>query len=380
MIEIREKAKCCGCYGCYNICPKNCIKMKSDNEGFWYPEIDKNVCIKCNLCEKVCPIINTPIKSEQKTIAYACKNKDENIRKNSSSGGVFASICEDIINESGVVFGAAFDENFEVSHTYAKTLEECIKFRGSKYVQSEIRDTFKIVKDYLDKGKVVLFSGTPCQISGLDSYLRKKYENLILIDIACHGVPSPLVYKRYINKLEKKKRANIEEISFRDKSTGWKDYSVRFKFNNGKKIKQFRIDNMYMNGYLKDIFLRPSCYECKFKKPVSSADLTLADYWGVQSKHPEFDDDKGTSLVLVNSEKGKEILKKITPRLEILETDLEYSLKCNPAIIKASKYNKDRDRFFENFSSTDIIKNINQYSKFPLILGIKIKVARIIKR
>ena len=379
MIEINKKSECCGCHGCMNICPKECISMEIDNEGFWYPKVDKNKCINCNLCEKVCPIINTPQKEEFNTIAYACKNKNDKVRLSSSSGGVFTKLCEYVISNNGVVFGAAFNNNFEVEHNEATIFEECEKFRGSKYVQSNIGQTYKKAKKYLDKGRLVLFSGTPCQISGLDAYLRKRYENLILIDIACHGVPSPQVYKRYINKLEKKKKSKIEEISFRDKSTGWKNYSIKFKFKNGKTVKQFRIDNTYMNGYLKDIFLRPSCYTCKFKKPVTSADLTLADYWGVQHKHEVFDDDKGVSLILINSKKGYNIFNNINESLDTIETDLEYATKCNPAIIKPTMYNKDKEAFFDNFNKIDIIKNIDKYSKLPIFLRLKIKLARLIK-
>lgn len=380
MIEIKNKEKCCGCHGCTNVCPKQCISMEVDKEGFWYPKVDKSKCVNCTLCEKVCPIINRQQRGDTEIFAYACKNINDEVRESSSSGGVFILLCEEVINNGGVVFGAAFDEKFNVIHTYAETIEESNRFRGSKYVQSKVGNTYKKAKEFLDKGKIVLFSGTPCQISGLDAYLMKKYDNLILIDIACHGVPSPLVYRSYINKLVKKKGTNIKEISFRDKSTGWKDYSVSFKFKNGKELKQFRIDNTYMNGYLKDIFLRPSCYNCKFKKPVTSADLTLADYWGVQNKHPEFDDDKGTSLILVNSKKGQNLLNKITNKLKIIPTDFEYATKCNPSIIKSSNYNKERDEFFLKFSEQNVIKNIKKYTKLPIILRIKINIARVIKR
>ena len=380
MINITNKEECCGCHGCINICPRKCISMETDNEGFWYPKVNKNKCIECDLCKKVCPIINIQQKHNKEITAYACKNKDDKVRETSSSGGVFALLCENVINEGGVVFGAAFDKEFNVRHTYAETLDECIKFRGSKYVQSKIGDTYKKAKEFLDKGRIVLFSGTPCQIAGLDTYLIKNYKNLILVDIACHGVPSPLVYKSYINTLEKKNRSKIKEISFRDKSTGWKDYSVSFGFENGKKLKQFRTDNTYMNGYLKDIFLRPSCYTCKFKKPVTSADLTLADYWGVQNIHPEFDDDKGISLILINSKKGQDLLNTLTNKLEIIHTNLEYATKCNPVIIKASNYNKEREDFFNKFLVENVIKDIKRYTKLPIILVIKIKISRIIKR
>lgn len=362
MININKKEECCGCHGCSNICPKQCISMKVDNEGFWYPKIDKNICINCNLCVKVCPIIHKPKREREEIKAYACKNKNEKIRIESSSGGVFSLLCKEIINREGVVFGASYDEKFFVRHTYAENLEECIQFRGSKYVQSKIGNTYKEVKKFLNKGKIVLFSGTPCQISGLDSYLMKKYDNLILVDIACHGVPSPLVYKKYIKELEFKNHSKIKSIKFRDKSTGWKNYSFKVDFEKGT-IKEIGYKNIYMQGFLSDIYLRPSCYDCKFKKPVTSADITLADYWGVKQIHNEFDDDKGVSLILVHTYKGEQLLNKISKEMHIIDTNYNHSIKYNQSIVKPIKYNKKRSKFFKNIDKNNIDINIIRYTK-----------------
>ncbi|WP_343338826.1 hypothetical protein TPELB_10230 [Terrisporobacter petrolearius] len=377
MLEITKKEMCCGCYGCINICPKQCISMEIDNEGFWYPDVDKSKCIGCNLCVNACPIINTPQNNVTKISAYACKNKDENIRINSSSGGVFTLLCEDVINNDGVVFGAAFDENFNVKHDYSTTLDGCDKFRGSKYVQSKINDTYRKVKEYLDKGKLVLFSGTPCQIAGLDAFLKNKYENLYLIDIACHGVPSPLVFKKYIKKIEHLNGSKIEAINFRDKSTGWNRYSFKIEFENSC-LTENGYDNIYMKGFLKDVYLRPSCYSCLFKKPITSADLTLADYWGVKNKHAEFDDDRGVSLVLVNSKKGKFMLDAISNRMDVLETDLEFAINYNPCIVSPVKYNPNRKRFFGEFNKSDIEGIIVKYTRNSLKQRVKNKINKII--
>lgn len=189
MIDIKRKEECHGCHGCFNICPKKCISMDIDNEGFWYPKVDKDLCINCNLCEKVCPIINPPTRENNKTIAMAGKNRDEEIRKNSSSGGVFTLLCEIVIKNGGVVFGAEYDKNLNVRHGYSETIEGCSRFRGAKYVQSIIGETYKQVKKFLSEGRQVLFTGTPCQISGLEAYLMKRYDNLLMVDIVCHGVP-----------------------------------------------------------------------------------------------------------------------------------------------------------------------------------------------
>lgn len=382
MINIKKKEECCGCHGCTNICPKQCISMEIDNEGFWYPKVDKSKCIDCSLCVKVCPIINIPRVNENKIITYACKNKINEVRESSSSGGVFTLLCEKIINNGGVVFGAAFDENFNVAHDYAENLEKCIKFRGSKYVQSRIGNMYKKAKEFLDKGRVVLFSGTPCQIAGLETYLIKKYENLIMIDIACHGVPSPKVYRKYIEKIETLNNSKIKSIQFREKSNGWKDYNFKVTFEN-KEFIQKRIDNIYMEGFLKDLYLRPSCYACNFKKPITSADVTLADYWGVQNIHPEFDDDKGVSLILVNTDKGRALIDNISKGMDIMETDYEFAIKNNKYIVMPVKYNKRKDKFFKNIDNNDIESSIYRFTRLSLadkaIKRFKIVAKKIIK-
>ena len=381
MIQINKKSECCGCKACKNICPKDCISMEIDEEGFWYPKVDNEICIGCNMCEKVCPILQIDKHTNTSKIdAYACKNKNEDVRVDSSSGGVFTKLSEYVISNGGLVFGVAYDNDLEVKHKSADKLEDIKQFRGAKYVQSDIGSTYKEAKKALDEEKWVLFSATPCQTFGLNNYLNKKYDKLISVDIACHGVPSPLVYKLYKQKLEKKYKSKLKDINFRSKSTGWKNYSVNFKFENGKIVNQYRIDNTYMNGYLKDLYLRPSCYDCKFKKPNRVSDFTLADYWGVQHKHKEFDDDKGVSLILVNSDKANKIFDEIKDNFDILKTDYDYALKANPSIIKPSTKNNDREVFFENINKMDIIKNIDKYSQDDLILRTKIKTARILNK
>ena len=379
MIEINKKEECHGCHGCFNICPKECISMDKDNEGFWYPNVDKSLCINCNLCEKVCPIINTPKREKNEILAFACKNKNEKIRMQSSSGGVFTLLCEMVIKNGGIVFGAQYDEDFNVCHGYSDTIEGCSKFRGSKYVQSIIGDTYKQAKRFLDLGRKVLFSGTPCQIAGLEAYLMKKYDNLIMIDIVCHGVPSPVVYRKYLTYLKTLNKGIIKNIQFREKSNGWKDYNFKVIFTEGE-FTEKRTDNIYMEGFLKDLYLRPSCYECKFKKPVTSADITLGDYWGVQNIHKEFDDDKGISLILLHTDKGKNIIKEISNEMYIIDTNYEYSIKCNPSIVEPVTYNNKRKSFFYDIEKRNIKKNIYIYTKGNIIEKIIRKIKRIIER
>lgn len=379
MIEISKKSECCGCYGCINACPKKCINMDIDNEGFWYPKVDKDKCINCNLCKHVCPVTNKLQKENFNKIAYACKNKDEKVRRSSSSGGVFTNLCEYVMDNSGIVFGAAFNDKFEVEHMEATTIEECKKFRGSKYVQSKIGETYKDAKKYLNQGKLVLFSGTPCQIKGLNLFLRKKYNNLILVDIVCHGVPSPLVFYRYKDKLNKEYNSEITFITFRDKSNSWKNYRYKISFKNGKVDEKLFTENIYSKGFLNDLYLRPSCYECESKNFKNNSDISLADYWGVQNKHPKFDDDKGVSLVLVNSKKGKKVFDQIYNKIEALETDLEYAISCNPCIIKPVKYNRKREVFFENLNCNNLEKLIYKNTKISFKKKIKNKIKKILK-
>lgn len=374
MLKILNKAECCGCYGCSNICPKQCINMEVDAEGFYYPKVDENICVKCGMCENVCPFLNSIKKVHYDIETYACKNKDYKIRINSSSGGVFWLLCEETINKNGVVFGAAFDSEFNVKHTFAKTLKGCEKFRGSKYVQSSIEESYKRAKEFLDNGKYVLFSGTQCQIKGLNLFLNKNYDKLITADIICHGVPSPKVFNLYKKELSDKYNSNIKSINFRNKKDGWKNYSYSAEFFNKKLYANKFNNDIYMRGFLKNIYLRPSCYECKAKKFKSCSDLSLADYWGGNIIHPDFDDDKGMSLVLVNSAKGEEIFKRVKNNMECLKTDLDHAIKYNPCIVKSVEMNKRRKRFFKKLDDNNIEEAIEATLKVTLMEKIKNKI------
>ncbi|WP_238915428.1 Coenzyme F420 hydrogenase/dehydrogenase, beta subunit C-terminal domain [Clostridium sp. YIM B02555] len=374
MIDIVKKSDCSGCYSCANICPKECINIEVDDEGFGYPVINNGECTKCNLCEKACPVINDPKAQKIEIIAYACRNKNEDIRKSSSSGGVFTLLCEEVIKKGGVVFGAAFDENYEVKHIGAETIEECEKLRGSKYVQSKIGNTYKQAKDFLNNGRLVLFSGTQCQIKGLNLFLNKSYDNLITSEIICHGVPSPKIFKLYKENLKNKYNSNIKDIRFRDKALGWNKFSYVTEFENNKIYSKTLHEDIYMKGFLHDLYLRPSCYECKAKNFTSNSDISLADYWGVEKKHSEFNDDKGISLVLVNTEKGKEIFEKISCGMEVIKSDIGYAISNNPCIVRPVKYNKKREKFFKEAEGKNLEHSIMKYTKTTLGKRIKGKI------
>lgn len=380
MIDIVNKKDCCGCYGCYNICPKNCILMIEDIEGFCYPTVDIDKCINCGLCEKVCPFKNNLSKNEFSSIAYACKSKDEAVRTISSSGGIFNLLCKYAIFNNGVVFGSAFNEKFEVIHTYAESLIDCSKFYGSKYVQSEILDSYKKAKEFLDNGRMVIFSGTQCQIKGLNMFLQKEYMNLITIDIICHGVPSPLIFKKYIDNLMEVNKSEVNVIKFRDKKLGWHKFSYVTEFKSGKIYSETLDKDVFMQGFLKNLYLRPSCYECKAKDYKSNSDFSLADYWGIEKIHPEFDDDKGVSLVILNSKKSLGIFNKITLHMDLIKSDLAHATKYNPAIIKSVNYNKNREKYFKIMDKMNVEKAIAKYIKVSFVKRIKGKIMRQIKK
>lgn len=380
MIEIKDKEDCCGCYACYNICPKQCITMKIDNEGFWYPNVDRDKCINCNLCEKVCPIINPVKRADSKKIAYAGINKDERIRIKSSSGGIFSILAEYIIKNNGIVYGAGFDEDFNINHKRILVSADLDLLRGSKYVQSSIGNIYRQVKNDLERNKQVLFTGTPCQIEGLKSYLKKEYINLVTMDFICHGVPSPLVWKKYLEEMKKSKQENIKNIYFRNKDIGWKVYSLKIIFD--EKIYSNNLNNdLFMKGFLQDVYLRPSCYSCKFKKINRVSDITVADFWGIENILLKMDDDKGTSLIVVHSEKGKQLFDKLSEKMILNGVNLNEAIKYNPSMISSVKYNEKRNSFFAELNSgkklTDLIR---KYTKISFGKRVKNKIKSIIKR
>lgn len=360
MINIEDKTKCCGCFACKNICPKDAISMIEDEYGFKYPKINLEKCINCGLCVKSCPIINKKdIQNFPK--AYAIKNKDLNIRLNSSSGGVFSLIAKKIIDNDGVVFGATFDENFAVNHIMCSSKEELEKLRTSKYVQSNINETYTQAKNELKKGKKVLFTGTPCQISGLISFLGKKYENLYTQDIICHGVPSYRVWKKY---LEYRKKIDNEipiKINFRKKDDGFSSYFMYFKYKNSEYMKK-NTEDLYMKAFLQNLSLRDSCYNCNFKGKNRISDITLADLWGIDKIAPEMNDKKGTSLVFINSEKGKKLLENIKDYIIYKEVDIDEAVKYNKAAIKSVPKNKKRKSFFKNLDKMGFDKLVKKYT------------------
>ena len=397
MIYIEDKKQCCGCSACVQRCPKQCIQMQEDEEGFLYPIVDKNVCIDCGVCEKVCPVLNQG--EERKSLeVYAAFNKNEEIRMQSSSGGLFTILAEQVIQEGGVVFGARFNEDWAVVHDYTETVDGLSAFRGSKYVQSWIGNMFDQAEQFLKQERKVLFSGTPCQIAGLKLYLRKEYENLLTVDFICHGVPSPGVWRKYLEELIGRQGyrknivlfhskpfipnsiRNISRIEFRNKRLGWKKYSFVLTLSvldghgtqNTVLFSEPYNENIFMKGFLADLYLRPSCYACPSKCMKSGSDITIGDYWGIQNVMPEIDDDKGICCVMVNTIKGSLCLSQINVE-KYISSDRTV-IQGNPALIQSVMLSEMRDRFYEQYCNVSLLEQINRLTQLPIVLRSKIWV------
>lgn len=378
MISVKDKTLCCGCSACAMKCPKHCISMQSDSERFLYPVVNETECIDCGLCEKVCHELHSY--DERKPLnVYAAINKDEQIRMNSSSGGIFYLLAEKTISEGGVVFGARFDEEWQVVIDYAETLEDVKPFIGSKYVQARTSTAYKDAETFLKQGRKVLFSGTPCQTAGLHHYLRKKYENLTVVDFVCHGVPSPKVWGRYLEEVVKAGKQAINDVKFRNKGNGWKKFNFVLTYSQEEKsysLCSWHQQNHYMRAFLSNMILRPSCHDCRAKQGRSHSDITIADFWGINAEMPEMDDDKGTGLVLVNTEKGRNALdwNKVTYK----ESSFEVASKHNPGLSSMTKLYPKRGEFFANLDTSDSVINLIEKSLRPtLIKRVRITLGRL---
>ncbi len=351
MITISDKTLCCGCTACVTACPAQCIIMRRDREGFDYPFVNSpDLCISCGKCEKVCPMLNPPKETTPECV-YAARVTE--YVDGSSSGGVFPYTAEKVITAGGVVYGAVLEDDMRVGHCEASDMEGVAKMRGSKYVQSDLYSTFEEVQEYLKEGRKVLFTGTPCQVAGLNSCLGKSYEGLYTIDFACHGVPAPGLWEKYVKALEKKSGAPVKHVSFRDKSLGWRHYGFRF---NDQSVPY--VEDPYMALFVQDMTLRPSCYNCSLRSGHSGSDLTLADLWNVSEAAPELNDDKGVSSVFVNTAKGRELIE----GLELKPVAIEQAKKDNGGFASPAQIPQKREEFFSGVhSAEDLVRYMKSY-------------------
>lgn len=371
-----SKKNCSGCSACKTVCPKQCIDMKRDENGFLYPEADSNNCIDCGKCERVCYYRHRPDKKEI-TSVYAAINKNEDIRMTSSSGGVFHALAEEVISDGGIVFGAGFDADFNVRHISVEAVSELYRLHGSKYVESDIGDCFADVKKQLDTGRKVLFTGTPCQINGLMSYLGGNHEALLTMDFICHGVPSPLVWRKYLDEMEQKYSSKVCGVSFRNKTHGWKVFSMIIEFENGQKYIGKVTEDPYLRSFISDIHLRKSCTSCMAKGTDRPADITVADFWGVGKVIDGINDDKGTSVIITRGNKADSIIETVSDSLRLYRTDIDTVVKLNPSINKSVTENPLSEGFFRTLRKSSFSQTYDKYCSMKTGAKIRRKLGKL---
>lgn len=377
-IQLASRDACTGCAACASVCPTNSITMREDKEGFLQPHIDADTCINCHKCEKTCPIVSPLIiPTNFDTQAYAAINKDEAVRMRSSSGGMFHALAKWTIEQGGVVFGARFNKQWEVVHDYTETLEGIEPFMRSKYVQSRIGDTFKQAKQFLDLGRQVLFVGTPCQIGGLKTYLKKEYDNLLAVDFICHGVPSPKVWREYLK--EALHGDTLLDFNFRDKKDGWLNFQCVTTTTSNNTRREQQMANVYFRGFLNNVYLRNSCYNCSFKTTHRISDLTLADAWGIQYFCPEMHDNKGTSAILVHTFKGQSIFSTLQAGIKEEKVDSTEIANYNRSLISSVGLPRRRKAYFSLFGMFGFQISEKLIDKDPILIRLFRKIKKILK-
>lgn len=369
MINITDKSKCCGCCACVDACAHHAISLKTDIEGFWYPVVDKNSCVDCGLCDKACPELNIGNlkKNDYPKPAHtiAAVNKKMNVRWNSTSGGAFSALAEAMYEQGGYVSGAIYNEDFSVRNYVSNNPEDLDKLRSSKYLQSKAEGLYKEIRALLRKGEHVLACGTPCQMAALRSFLGKEYENLIIVDFICRGVNSPKVYRKYLDSLERRYGGKVVYVKAKNKELGWRNLTRKVVFDNGKAYYGVHMQDDFRRGYHTNVYCRPSCYSCQYKGFPRIADITIADYWGIEKVDKNLDNDIGTSMILLNSKKGEAYFERVKDKLEWEETKFESVLPGNIALRKPIEPAKiDREKFFADLDRETFEYVTEKY--FPL--------------
>lgn len=383
MISVYDqKEECCGCTACEHICPTNAITMAPDDEGFVYPEIHQELCIDCGKCRTVCAFQNGFNKSSnlETPDAYGVKHINDDVRSNSSSGGAFTGISDYILSEKGVVCGVGFNEKMEVIHNFATTKDERNFLRGSKYVQSELKDIFPEIKRMLLDSQKVLFSGTPCQVAGLRNYLelsKCSTQSLLTIDIICHGTPSPMLWKEYLNFLEKKKGKKVSGYNFRSKIKGWHEHTEVVKYDDNKSDYKSREVQIFRNIFYSHNALRPSCHNCKYTSNIRPSDITIADFRGIEKVNKDFDDNKGISLVLINTDTGRKVFDNIKGQFDCYTSNTRDCLQRN--LVKPTPISKNREKFWCDYHNYGFEYIAKRYAGYNLKSTVKKNIKVILK-
>lgn len=373
-ITLKNKAHCSGCTACQQICPENSIAMVEDNEGFLYPHVDSKTCIECGLCEKVCPVFKEKPQEEMPKEGWILQNKDEKVLEKSTSGGALTLVAQEILKDKGFVYGCAFDEKFDAVHVRITDSSDLWKLRGSKYVQSFLDDSFGKIKADLKADRKVLFIGTPCQVEGLISFLRKPYENLFTVDFVCRGVPSPMIWRKHREYLSDKYKSKINYASFREKTYGYNSGSIVVGFENGKKSIENTLTDYMEKSFFDGLISRPICYECPFKTLKRKSDLTVFDGWHYGELTGKADDNKGHTIALVQSDRGKEMIEKISPYTELINIDTEKALKLDGRIMtQCAPAHPKRQEYFEKINQgqpiNKVVADINPVKTSRRIFG-----------
>jgi len=360
MVPVKN---CTGCSACRDRCPQQAIEMREDREGFLFPTIDESKCNQCGLCIEICPVktVVTVEMIDEPTV-YAAWTKDRELLQRSTSGGVFSEIARGVLDKGGVVFGAAYDENMVVRQVAVEAWADLDKLRGSKYVQSDVGDSFRLARDYLDAGRYVLYSGTPCQIAGLYAVVGKNYDNLLTCGLICHGVPSPKVFRMYLDTLEKRYHSKVTDFAFRDKRNGWKHPTVRIEMENRKKYMYLPSDVPYCIGFQNDLYIRSSCHACAVKAGIPICDITIGDFWELIMYKPGLINHNGTSVVLAYMKKGREVIEDCNTRLELYECPYKY-LHKNRILRESVNPHPDRSAFFADLDQLSFAELTKKFMK-----------------
>lgn len=364
-LETYKKKDCIGCEACANICPARCISMIKDDEGFFYPKINENKCIQCNKCKKVCPLENYEVQDNRNNnYVYAVRHKDKNIQMESSSGGAFTAIAQTILLNGGIVYGSIFNDDNLVQLNRITTQCDLKLARKSKYLQSKMNDIHVKICEDLKNDKTVLFVGTPCQIDSVNHYIRCANVNsdkLFLVDIICHGVASPLIWKEYINLQKEKNGSDIETMDFRDKSDGWAPMQMKLTFKNGKSYVNKSMFDAYYRLFFAHYIIRPSCHSCKYTTMKRKSDITIGDFWGIKDIAPSLYDEYGVSMALVNSDKGQKLMEKIKNKANVEKVFFDNILDYQPNLGRPTIKNKNREKFWKLYKKYGFTKVYKKY-------------------